>query len=44
MVGVEGPEGVHHVSVTVQAKDLFLGICHGKLASPLDVVGAFQVE
>jgi hypothetical protein len=40
VVGNDGPEGVHHICVAVQAKDLFLGIPNGELASSLDVVGA----
>ncbi len=44
MIAADGPEGVHHVHVAVPAKDLFLGIFNGKLATPLDVAGAGLVK
>jgi len=44
VVGVNLPEGVHHVRVTVQAEDLFLSSSEGGIAPALDVSGIREVE
>ena len=44
MVGTNFPEGVHHVCVAVQTKDLFLGSSDGEFASAVNVGVVRQVE
>ncbi len=44
MVGVDFPEGIHHLHVTVPAEDLFLCPANGELAPVLDVLGNSQAE
>ena len=44
MVSTDFPEGVHHVCVAVQTKDLFLGSSDGEFASALNVGVVCQVE
>ena len=44
MVGTDLPEGVHHVCVAVQTKDLFLGPSDGEFASAVNVLVVRQVE
>ncbi len=44
MVGVDLPEGIHHISIAVQMKYLFLCPADGELAPALDVLGVSEVE
>ena len=44
VVGTNFPEGVHHVCVAVQTKDLFLCSSDGEFASAMDVCVVCQVE
>ncbi len=44
MVGVDLPEGIHHICVAVQTEDLFLCSAYGELALVLDVLGVGEVE
>ena len=44
MVGTDFPEGVHHVCVAVQTKDLFLGPSDGEFASAVNVLVVRQIE
>ena len=44
MVGTDFPEGVHHVCVAVQTKDLFLGPSNGEFASAVNVLVVRQIE
>ncbi len=44
MIGVDFPEGIHHVCVTVQMEDLFLCPADGELASVLNVLGVGKVQ
>ena len=44
MVGTNFPEGVHHVCVAVQTKDLFLGSSDGEFAPAVNIGVVCQVE
>jgi hypothetical protein len=44
VVGTDFPEGVHHVCVAVQTKDLFLGSSDREFASVLNVLVVRQIK
>jgi len=43
VIGVDFPEGVHHIRVDVQTEDLFLCPADGELAVVLNVFGVGEV-
>ncbi len=44
MIGVDFPEGIHHVRVAVQTEDLFLRPADGELAAVLNVFGISEIQ
>ncbi len=44
MIGVDLPEGIHHIRIAVQTEDIFLCPANGELALVLDVLGVGKVE
>ncbi len=44
MIGIDLPEGVYHIRVTVQTEDLFLSPINGELAAILDVLGVCEIQ
>ncbi len=44
MIGVDLPEGIHHICVAVQPEDIFLRPTDGELAAVLNVFGIGEVQ
>ncbi len=44
MIGVDLPEGIHHIHVTVQMEDFFLCPANGELAAVLKVFDVGKVQ
>ncbi len=44
MIGVNLPEGIHHIRFAVLTKDLFLSPSDGEFALALDVLGVCEIK